>query len=328
MALGDLFDRFFSKPAVRNVIGEKSTLGLFMWLLGGVVAAVGTIGKILDLDKSIALWVSQSYSVNQATKTPELRWWGVCAVFAVLMITTSLLLLILYTFTRRYARTKDQAALEDVMGAVRRIRDQTKQGKKIKAWKSITFTYLIHKDFSGSVRQRGTMKAINLPVHFWEHVITAEDEADDADSLAAINYTVEDFKSPATDIVYLPAENGKKSKRACLFFLPPLGVGESREFQVSYQWPRLFKRLKTSDEDVDYETFSVEDVELFRVEIYLQEGTGSTLDCEITGDQHPQQTLNATSHAEDGWKGFGYVYEVKNIPAGDIHLILRAKLRT
>ena len=236
------------------------------------------------------------------------------------------MLLLLYTVTRRYARTKDQAALDDVMGAVRRIRDQTKHAKKIKAWKSISFTYLIHKDLSGTVRQTAVMKAIEFPVHFWEHQITAEDEADDADSLAALNYTVEDSGSPAADIVYLPAENGRKSKRACLFFLPQLEAGDARQFQVSYEWPRLFKRLKTSEEDFDYETYSVEDVACYRLEVYLQQGAGGVLQCEITGDQHKEQTLIPGTHNENGWKGTGYIYEVKNIPAGDIHLVLRTRL--
>jgi hypothetical protein len=326
MPLTDFIDRFFNKPSVRNFISEKSALSLFIWLLGGVVAAVGLIGKILDLDKSIASWISQAYTINQATKAPELKWWFVCVVFLVLVVATSFMLLLLYTVTRRYARTKDQAALDDVMGAVRRIRDQTKNTKKIKAWKSISFTYLIHKDLSGTVRQTAVMKAVNFPVHFWEHQIGAEDEVDDAESLAAINYTVEDSASPAADIVYLPAENGKKAKRACLFFLPQMEAGDARQFQVSYEWPRLFKRLKTSEEDFDYETYSLEKVESYRLEVYLQKGAVGALECEITGDQHCGQTLTPASHSEDGWKGLGYIYEVKNIPAGDIHLVLRTKL--
>ena len=319
--------RLIEKSGLPKKIEEKSTLGLFFAILTGIVVLGGFVGKIFDLDKPIALFLSHAIVVDATTKAPELKLWFVPILLLALLISASLILMVIWTVKNHFYQTKDQNALEELMGAVRQIRDQAKQ-TKIKAWESLTFIYLINKDFSGSQSRISVMKAVDLPVHFWESVNNAEDEADSVRSLAEVNYKVRDLSSPQNNIVYLPSENGQRCKKACLFFLPPIQPGQSRKFEISFQWPGLFRRLKKTSEDFEFTTSTREILSLYRVEIYLQEGTGSSLDCEITGDQHASQSLRAEKYESNGWSGYGFVYQVTDLPAGNLRLVLKAKLKS
>jgi hypothetical protein len=322
----ELIRGLIEKATQSKQVEEKSTIGLFFWLLGGLVAAIALIGKILDLDKPIALWLSHAITTNGTTREPELKLWFVPFIFLGLLIVVGFALMVIWTIKNHYYKTDDKVALDEMMSAVRKIRDQTKQ-TRVKFWDSLIFVYLINKDFSGSLNRISVMKSVDTPVHFWESVNTAEDEADAADSLATLNYQVKDLSSPQSNIVYLPSENTKRCKRACLFFLPPIQPGESRKFEISFQWPGLFKRLKKNSEDFEFRTTTKESLSLYRIEVYLQEGTKSALECEITGDQHPDQTLVSSKYEMNGWRGHGYTYEVRNVPAGDLRLILKTKLK-
>jgi hypothetical protein len=329
MEMSDAIRRWFEDSDFLKKVNEKSTLGAFLLILTGLVAMVGLVGKILDEDKSIALWLSHAISTNPITKSPELKPTFIPFVFLALFITSGFLLLIIWTVQHNYAQTNDQVALNEIMGSVRQIRDQGKQ-TKIKAWDQITIRYLINKDLSGSQTKTSVIKSIDLPVHYWESINSVEDEADPADSLAAINFRVIDISSPAnnSNIVYLPTENGKRSKKACLFFLPPIQPGENRKFESSFQWKGMFKRLKTTSEDVEFSTDTREILPDYRFEIYLEEGSGKRLDCQITGDRYASEKLAASSYSVNGWKGTGYVYTVTNIPAGSLRFVLRAELKS
>jgi hypothetical protein len=329
MEISGAIRRWFEESDFLKKLNEKSTFGAFLVILGGFVAIVSLVGKILDEDKSIALWLSHAISADPVTKLPELRPAFIPVVFLALFITSGFLLLIIWTVQRHYAPTNEQAALNEIMGSVRQIRDQGQQ-TKIKAWDQITIRYLINKDFSGSQTKTSVMKAIDVPVHYWETLNSVEDEADPADSLASINFQVIDISSPAnsSNIVYLPTENAKRSKKACLFFLPPIQPGENRAFESSFQWKGMFKRLKTTSEDVEFSTDTREILPDYRFEIYLQEGSGKRLHCQITGDRYASEKLAASSYSNHGWKGAGYVYTVTDVPAGSLRFVLRVELKS
>jgi hypothetical protein len=60
---------------------------------------------------------------------------------------------------------------------------------------------------------------------------------------------------------------------------------------------------------------------------YLEASFGKSPLCENTGPSHPGETLVAQEFADaTGWKGRGYVYEAKDVPAGDAHFILKVDL--
>jgi formate-dependent nitrite reductase membrane component NrfD len=133
MAMPDFIRRFTEMPKVKKFIEENSTLKIFFTVVAGIVTVVGLIGKIFDLDKPVALWLSHAIKTDPTTKTPELELWFIPVVFIALLITASLALLIIWAITRQYAQTKDQTALQEFMSAVRQIRDQGKQ-TRVKAW--------------------------------------------------------------------------------------------------------------------------------------------------------------------------------------------------
>jgi hypothetical protein len=326
MGLSERIRLYLENSPQAQVIFQKSTPAIFFSLLTGSIAVIGILAKIFSYDKTIALWLSHAVATDPATKAPELKLWFVPVLFFILAIAVGLVLMVIWTIKRHYTEAGEQVALNELMSAVRQIRDQAKQ-TKIKAWDSLTFIYLINKDFSGSQTRVAVMKAVDQPVHFWESINAVEDEADPVESLSAVNYRVRDLSSPLRNIVYLPSENYKRIKKACLFFLPPIQPGESRRFEISFQWPGMFKRLRKNAEDVEFTTTTREVLSLYRVEVYLQEGTGLALHCTITGDQYPNQTLTAAPCQVNGWRGNGYIYEVKDIPAGNLHLILKAQLK-
>jgi hypothetical protein len=311
---------------ILKTINEKTTFGLFMAILTGLVGAVGLVGKILDADKRIALWLSKAIALDPSTKAPVLKAWFVPFVFLGIAIASGFLLLIIVTVQRHFAKTDDQIALEEMMGSVRQIRDQGKQ-TKIKAWKTITLRYLIDKDLSGSLTKISEIQAVDVPVHYWESVNSVEDEADPADSLATIGYRVVDLSSPANSIVYLPSENGRRSKRACLFFLPPIQPGETRKFETFFKWKGMFLRLKKVPEDISFSTNTRDSLPAFRLEVYLEQGSGKSLDCQITSSRYAGDGLTAGTYAVNGWNGSGWVYQATNVPAGSLQFTLRAKLK-
>lgn len=326
MSLSERVRKLLAIPKVKSYIEENTSIGIFFAAVTGTVSVIGVAGKILDMDKSLAGVMSHAVTVNATTKAPELRLWFIPIVLLIVAIAASLLFLVIWLITQHFSQSKDQLALQQFMSAVRQIRDQGKQ-TTIKAWDSLTFVYLIDKDLSGTLTRTSVMKAVDAPVHFCEIVHEVEDEADGADSLASVDYRVRDLESPASNIAYLASENNLRKKKACMFFLPPIPVGESRKFEITYRWPGMFKRLKHNTEDVAFTSTTRDTLRQYRLEVYLQEDCGGRLDCSITGNIHLQQSLQPASYQVNGWNGQGYIYEVGNIPPGDVRLVLRVQLK-
>jgi hypothetical protein len=251
-------------------------------------------------------------------------------LFLVLLSWATLVWLALWSFLRQFQESKEQRALNELMGAVRLIRDQTKINSGIKAWESVQFIYLINKDFSGSLTRSNQVMAVDEDLHFIETSSTVEDEADPADSLASVKFRVESQSPDPTDnVVYLPSENQQRMKKACIFFLPPIKAGGSRKYKTSYEWPGMFRKLKKrSTEDFEFNSHTKLPMREFITEVYLEEGTGGMVECEIVGGVYPTQSLTLNTNAFGAWRGRGYTYKVTNIPAGEVHLVLRVTIRT
>jgi hypothetical protein len=58
MGMSDGIRQRFENSDLLKKVNEKSTFGVFLAILTGLVAVVGVAGKVLDEDKSIALWLS------------------------------------------------------------------------------------------------------------------------------------------------------------------------------------------------------------------------------------------------------------------------------
>jgi hypothetical protein len=248
----------------------------------------------------------------------------------VLLSWAVLIWLALWSFLRRFQESKEQRALNEFMSAVRLIRDQTKQDSGIKAWESIHFVYLINKDFSGSLTRVNQVKAVGEDLHFIQTSSKVEDEADPADSLASVNFRVESQSPDPTDnVVYLPSENQQREKKACIFFLPPIKAGTNRKYKTFYEWPGMFKKLKKrSSEDFEFNSHTKLLMTEYVTEVYLEEGAEGTLECEIAGNTYSTQSLTPGTSAFGAWRGRGHVYKVKDIPAGEVHLVLRVSIRS
>jgi hypothetical protein len=89
----------------------------------------------------------------------------------------------------------------------------------------------------------------------------------------------------------------------------------------------MFKGLKKDSEDFEYAVIASDALRLYRLEVYLQDGAGGRLEGRITGATCPGQVLTEGSYKSNGWSGHGFVYEVKDIPAGPQNLTLRTQIK-
>jgi hypothetical protein len=90
----------------------------------------------------------------------------------------------------------------------------------------------------------------------------------------------------------------------------------------------MFRKLKKlSTEDFEFNTHTKLPMAEYIAEVYLEEGAGGTLECEIAGNIFPTQSLNPSSKTLGARRGKGHIYKVTDIPVGEIHLVLRVTIR-
>jgi len=323
---------------------RKSTWKIFTAVCTALVGAIGALLKIPDINRTLAVWLNAAIYTDPNSHQYALHPWFVPFEVLALAMAAGLLLLSISAIRQHFVSAGDAGLLEreelrkalnteknateSMMSAVKEIRNQAKKVNAPHALDSLTLRYFINKDLSGTHFRQVVIRGVNDPILFWESRIFASDEADSVDSLSAIHFSVRDLSVPPHKIVYLPTENQARIKRACLFFLPLIQPGESRTFEVSYQWPGLFNRLNSTPEDFEYEELTSEPIPFFRLEFYLQEGQGRRLHCEVNGPPHDNMVFGANEYQDpSGWKGFGYVYEIRNVPAGQGKFGLRIELK-
>jgi hypothetical protein len=328
MTISNRINQILAKPSVKNFFEGKSVFTILAAIIGGITTIIAVVGKVLSADKYLAHWIESSLD-NIGKDNVGFKPGFELVLFLVLLSWATLVWLAVWSFLRRFQESKEQRALDEFMSAVRLIRDQTKNNSGIKAWESIHFIYLINKDFSGSLTRVNEVKAVDEDLHFIETSSTVEDEADAADSLASVKFRVESQSAnPIDNVVYLPSENQQRMKKACIFFLPPIKSGTSRKYKTFYEWPGMFRKLKKrSTEDFEFNTHTKLPLTEYTTEVYLEEGAGGTLECEIAGGIFPTQSLIPSSSTLGAWRGRGHIYKVTDIPAGEVHLVLRVSIR-
>ena len=319
-------DTFLAKPAVKRFFEGKTFIGVLVSGVTVMTAVIGFIGKLLSVNAIVANWLSDAVKKNPATQAIELKPITQVVLVGIILSWGVLIALVVWVVTRRFTRTKDQKSLDEIMSSVRQIIAQGKQDGPVKTWTSIHDVYLIGKDFSGIMTRTATVKTVGERLHFFEHKTESEAEADAAESLAALQYRVRDLSGGKNNIVYLPSENEPLRKKACLFFLPPMEKEESRSFEITYEWPGMFK-LASKPEDISFRTEILETMSVFRMEIYLQDGVAGRLDCSVTGKRYNNERLQPLKYSMNGWRGAGFKYEATDIPPGNLDVTLRVEVK-
>jgi hypothetical protein len=169
----------------------------------------------------------------------------------------------------------------------------------------IHVTYQIEKDFTAQVRRIYRIRAGKAPVYFIERGFRVRDHADPADSLIDIDFRVRDMDDPG-GVVYLPMANDGRNKSACVFFLPRIEPGEHRSIELYYKWPGMARTLKIEgEEEFTLRHTSAGQMDEFRMEIYLEPGSGGTLSWEESGRTLPNKEL-VGSKSQLNWPGVSY----------------------
>ena len=180
---------------------------------------------------------------------------------------------------------------------------------KGKSFRSARISYRVFKNFDAEVHRRYVIRAGDVRLHFWVSSVSASGDSDPTATFSDINYQLVGRGSEA---VYLPTENDRYNKAACIFFLPALEPGEEREIEVVYRWPGLLKGLQRIGwEDFTCSFKSADPIEDFEFEIFLEDGTGGQIYLTEVGFPMPEKTLESAKN-DQGWRGWRYTG--KNIP--------------
>ncbi len=143
---------------------------------------------------------------------------------------------------------------------------------KGKSFRSARISYQVSRNFDAEVHRRYVIRAGDVPLHFWVSSIAASGDSEPRATFSDIEYQLIGRGSEA---VYLPAENDRFNKSACIFFLPAIQPGEEREIEVVYRWPGLLLGLQRNGwEDFTFSFRSAEAIEDFELEIFLEDGSG------------------------------------------------------
>lgn len=214
---------------------------------------------------------------------------------------------------------RSQTCINGMMDAAARIRAQQTPDAShtIKTFETVRILYRIQNDFTTDVIREYRIKASDKPLHFWENSLTPSDHASPVEYLTDIGFRIVDITNPAksTPVTYLQTENQPHIKRVCVYFLPRLEPAQpARNLQVFCKWPGYFLEMKKTGRETLISRFkSAEATQSVRIEIYLQDGSGGSLGCEVLNKLH-KHTMTQAQDAQTGWDG--YIYEATDIPAG------------
>ena len=181
-----------------------------------------------------------------------------------------------------------------------------------KIFEEVHIVYHISKSFDADVLKRFVLRAGSEPLHFWQDGFSCSENAGPAEMFTDINFRLTS-KTPDFDVAYLPTRDEPHAKSACIFFLPRIEPGQAREIEISFQWKGFFVNLfREGLEEISGKIRTGGTVKLYCLEVYLEPGTGGTIECEETGLRLPDMKLeSAVSYR--GWPGCKY--SAKNIPA-------------
>lgn len=198
--------------------------------------------------------------------------------------------------------------LNGTVHAASRIRAQLFPGGGAgtnKTIESLHYTYYIDKDFNAEVHKRSRIRAENSDLHFWEISFGVYEKATPAETFVDIGYRIVNHDS-GSEIAYLPTLNGLHKKAVCIYFLPLLRPGTTREIEIVYKWPRMMVSLTEQGwEDLRFKLNTVGVLQDCLVEVYLEAGSGGSITASETGVQLPGMRLEAAKSYQ-GWPGWRY----------------------
>jgi hypothetical protein len=174
-----------------------------------------------------------------------------------------------------------------------------------KSFESVRFIYFVNRNFDVEVHRHYRLRAGKTPIHFWQNSIGVSPHAAAVETLVDLNFRVMS-RSAGNEIVYLPTRNEPLRKAACIFFLPRIEPGDTRELEVAYTWPKMAFQLKAQGwEEFSVKLTNTENLAAYSLEIFLEPGTGGSLHCAESGVRLPNMGIErAVNHL--GWEGWRY----------------------
>jgi hypothetical protein len=314
--------------------GKKHTLEA---IIGGAVLLLGISELIKKINNALSLierLISAGSFYDPKTQAvmpkPWLSW-----TLGLLILSLAIVIALyvraqseLSVTVRKSAQRSEVAikTLSGIMAAAFRIRQQLIPAAQIpqRQYEAISTEYQIHKDFTVDVTRSMLLRATEKPIHFIEIQQRVESAADPVEYLDDISFKVRD--ESGHQVVYLPAFNDGRFKRVVLYFLPFIDPSEPepRKIVISYSWPQMLRQLQTTKQELfAWRIVSREPVGNVDYRLFLEPGTGEHLECVIAGPQSGEQALKEETHPETKWPG--WVYSIKNAPAGDYALYVRLR---
>jgi hypothetical protein len=324
LELDELSEKFAS-------LGEKTVIGLAVFAIALLLGLIEYLDVLFKGSEFLGKLIRAGIYLPKKDDPEPRLWFTLLLGFFVVAILTLAVLWLHAKLNRKAEKAlqlsynslqksheRAQACLTGMMDAATHIRAlQTPDASHIiKTFDKVRMIYRISKDFSAEIVREYTIRAVSQPVHFWQSSVTPSGDANPMEYLNDIRFRILDVTTPGkpTPVTYLQTENQLRHKSFCIYFLPRLEPSQpARTLQVFYHWPGYFLEVRNKKREVLESSFkSAGTTQSVRIEIYLEEGSRGSLDCEVLSLH--AHTLAAAQDTQTGWKG--YAYEATNLAAG------------
>ena len=224
-------------------------------------------------------------------------------------------------------KTTGLKTLDGMMRAAALIRNQMvpPSTTTLRTFHSIKIEVNIDKDWMTKVSRENVISCVGGVMHYWVLNLQGSSCSKPMDYLDDINFKIHN-ESIDSRVVYLPTKNDPLSKQVVLYFLPQMQPGDPpRTVKWSYSWPEYNGELRDEGrEEMWFRVQSANPVDLFELEIYIEDLADKTLTCEESGYHYAESSI--TEKTYPGKAGKGYVYVVRNAPAGQNRFAISVKL--
>jgi hypothetical protein len=305
--------------------GNTSRIGILV-LTGSLLAAlIGFLMNLKDARELMTKGISLGLRIEPEPTKIEVQGWFFFVVSLGMFVSLAIFLLwVQAEFKGRSDHTV--RTLRGVMRAAGNICQRLFPPGHLTdhTYEKIHFVYQIQKDFTTLVRRTYQVRAGASPIYFVERIFRVRDFADSADSFIDIDFKVRDIHDP-NGVVYVPLENERRNKSACIFFLPRIEPGAVRTFEISYKWPKMTRSLRVEgEEEFAFRNSTANDMAEFCLEIYLEPGSGGALSWEESGHPIPNKSI-LEAESQLGWPGV--IFSGTNIPPAVVSAGIRLRLR-
>jgi uncharacterized membrane protein len=333
LELEDLSEKFTS-------LGEKTVIAATVFAFALLLALIEYLDIVFKGSEFLGKLIRAGIYFPKKDEPEPHLWFTLLLAFLVVAIFTLAVLWLHAKMNRKAEKAlqisynslqksheRAQVCLTGMMDAATHIRaQQTPDASRIiKTFDKVRMIYRISKDFSAEIVREYTIRAVGQPVHFWQSSVTPSGDANPMEYLNDIRFRILDVTTPTnpTPVTYLQTENQLRHKSFCIYFLPRLEPNQpARTLQVFYVWPGYFLEAKKKKRELLEASLKSADItQSVRIEIYLEEGSGGALGCEVLSLY--AHTLTPSQDTQTGWKG--YAYEATNLAAGSHEHQLIAK---